>query len=93
MRNSFFLLMGRTRVFWRLREKLRYLQFIGHRTTLGLRDRLSEERKQANTFLRLSRSTAAQIALALLIAVAIQIVGPPFDEVLQVSLLQITSDA
>jgi hypothetical protein len=69
------------------------LQFIGHRSAFGLRNRLADDRRQSSTFFKLIRSTVGQIALSLLIAIALQMLGPAFDEFLKISLLQITSDA
>jgi hypothetical protein len=85
--------MGQSRGFWRLRERLRYLQFVVDRSVFGLRRRLADDRRQSSTLFKLSRSTLAQIALSVIIATTLQILGPAFDEFLQVSLLQITSDA
>jgi len=85
--------MGRTRIFWRLRERLHYLQFIVHRSAFGFKNQLADDRRQSTTLFRLGRSTVWQIALSVLIAIVLQLLGPAFDEFLQVSLLQITSDA
>jgi hypothetical protein len=93
LRNSLYLILGRTRIFWRVRERFRYFQFIGHRGAFGLKNRLADDRKQSRTFFKLSRSTVGQIALSILIAFVLQTLSAPFDEFLQVSRLQITSDA
>jgi hypothetical protein len=85
--------MGRTRIFWRLRERLHYLQFIVHRSAFGFKNQLADDRRQSTTLFRLGRSTVWQIALSVLIAIVLQLLGPAFDQFLQVSLLQITSDA
>ena len=75
----FFFFDGSYACLLRFRERLRHLEFIGHRTAFKFRDRLADDRRQSSTFLKLSRSTG-QIALSLSVAVMLQLLGPAADE-------------
>jgi hypothetical protein len=93
LRTRLFLFVGRLRAFWRLRAQWQHSLFIWHRSIWGFISRVADDRRQSSTFFKLTRSTFAQIALSVAIALAVQILGPHFDEFLQISMLQITSDA
>lgn len=73
LNNTLFLLLGQTRLFWKLRVALDRLKFLCHQKFFGVRRRIEEHGTQTISFISLVRLTLSQVVLAILIAVALQL--------------------
>jgi hypothetical protein len=92
LRNTLFVFLGKTRVFWKLRFQFSYLVFLVRRSAFGAKLRLTENKTETGTFLRLSASTFLAIFVSVSFAAITQSLDSLFDDLYKRTGLTISND-
>ena len=76
MRNTLFLFLAQSQLFWQARGLLLNLAFVTYRMLFGMKSHIREERNTTVTLLALLRHTLRDLILAFSFAVVLQIANP-----------------